>query len=921
MDNKEKRPAYDIDDILLEAQRLKQQRQKAAPAAAPAAPRPAPQTAPPATREPAFPVSAAPKQESPAAAPARETGELPAKGAVFFEEEGEGKEKKRKKPGRFHSRREEEWEESGEALPSVPVSTETQPSVQTGTVPRPAPLPNAPAAPIKPTPLPHAPAQTPPAKPVKTAPVAPLKPVPVKSSIAPVIRQPAAKPQPEKVSVLLPEEDDVRIYEPASRSKAAEENAPAAAVQPPLPAPERAAAADDATRIVELPGRVKTVTKTTQKPLPLSSEEDEMEGQLSLEDYVGEEQQEGESETDWEERLRKTRQEKVSAFRLLSGERSDGFKLSGEDEEDNDPSEEPDQFDDEELEDFSSYEEADAVLNELVYRRRTGWITTMLTGVAELVLIWLTLMAHLSVTLPIGVNFYIALHAFLLLVMMLINHRMVGMGIANLFRLRADADSAVTAASLFTLLHTLSLFFNSAAVASGEAVLFTGAAGFGLLLGAVGGQMRLGRICENFRFVSHPSDKYAAHRIDDPKLAVEIGRSAVALGEPEVAYFKKTGFLDGFLENSYGDDGSDRAMRLYVPLSVLASAVLGVGALLIGKATAWNALSLGIGTLCLASPAAALMSSNFPLLRTAKRLLRRGAMLIGWEAVRGFGELHALAVDAQELFPSENVLLHGIKTFSGARIDEALLDAAAVSIAAGGPLSGVFRRVIENKTDMLPAVDTLVYEQDMGLSGWVGGRRVLVGNRRLLENHGVDVPSRDYENRYAKGDRRLVYLSTAGELSAMFVVSYVADDGIRQALHDLEKCGITLLVRTCDPNVTEQLVCDTFEMDSYYVEIMGVTAGRSFEKLMSEPETANPEAILASNGRVEGMAAALTGCRRLRTGVALAVAAQVVGGVLGLVLGAFLAFTSGLPLPPLYTLLYLLGWAAVSWLLPVFRKI
>lgn len=100
-----------------------------------------------------------------------------------------------------------------------------------------------------------------------------------------------------------------------------------------------------------------------------------------------------------------------------------------------------------------------------------------------------------------------------------------------------------------------------------------------------------------------------------------------------------------------------------------------------------------------------------------------------------------MVLDALDLFPAESVLLHGIKTFSGARIDEAILDAAAVSSAAGGPLSSVFLRVIENRTDILPAVDSLVYEQEMGLSGWVSGRRVLVGNRRLLENHGVDVPS------------------------------------------------------------------------------------------------------------------------------------------------------------------------------------
>ena len=66
----------------------------------------------------------------------------------------------------------------------------------------------------------------------------------------------------------------------------------------------------------------------------------------------------------------------------------------------------------------------------------------------------------------------------------------------------------------------------------------------------------------------------------------------------------------------------------------------------------------------------------------------------------------------------------------------------------------MFRRIIEDKVDILPAVDSLVYEQSMGLTGWVAGRRVLVGNRRLLENHGVDVPSRDYELRYTQNGRQ-----------------------------------------------------------------------------------------------------------------------------------------------------------------------
>ncbi len=48
-------------------------------------------------------------------------------------------------------------------------------------------------------------------------------------------------------------------------------------------------------------------------------------------------------------------------------------------EEVNDPSEEPEDYDDSELEDFTDYDDAETVQNELTYRRRIGWIQTLLT--------------------------------------------------------------------------------------------------------------------------------------------------------------------------------------------------------------------------------------------------------------------------------------------------------------------------------------------------------------------------------------------------------------------------------------------------------------------------------------------------------------------------------------------------------------
>ena len=50
----------------------------------------------------------------------------------------------------------------------------------------------------------------------------------------------------------------------------------------------------------------------------------------------------------------------------------------------------------------------------------------------------------------------------------------------------------------------------------------------------------------------------------------------------------------------------------------------------------------------------------------------------------------------------------------------------------------------------------------MVLSAWVESKRVLIGNRELMLNHGVDIPSKDYEERYAK-DLSLIHIS-AGHL-------------------------------------------------------------------------------------------------------------------------------------------------------------
>jgi cation transport ATPase len=147
-----------------------------------------------------------------------------------------------------------------------------------------------------------------------------------------------------------------------------------------------------------------------------------------------------------------------------------------------------------------------------------------------------------------------------------------------------------------------------------------------------------------------------------------------------------------------------------------------------------------------------------------------------------------------------------MKDYKNVRIDDVLLYTASMVINSDGPLAEVFKKVISNSSDLLPAVKSLGYEDKMGLSGIILKQKVLFGTRNLLLNHGVEVPNERNEAKYCHDGRRVLYLAIANKIAAMFVVSYAYDLSLAPYLKYLESSGINILVRNSDPNITENLL-------------------------------------------------------------------------------------------------------------------
>ena len=672
-----------------------------------------------------------------------------------------------------------------------------------------------------------------------------------------------------------------------------------------LPVPEEAepemVIPDDTREIILSPdgdaGKTRVIELAEEGGSHVAEEEP---SQLMLDGFA-ERNEEEEGEPGQEETLRRIRQEKIQDFsqrreqherELAEAEQADAEQSEvvpeTETDEESALEEEPLQ---ETLETFSLTEVRDRLQKQV---HRSG-VTMIISIVLEAILLLIALLSSVSPAVAMDPIVYLMINLVLFIGLIAANGAQLGAGVATLFKHhRLTTEGAITIASAFTVVHTALLSLNTIGVAEGTAPVLTAITGFGLLLVQLTHRLELNRVVRDFGIFAYKGQKIVIKRIDDDTVAEEIGRPAVPIGVPRVAYMRAAEETEGCAE-PHGYDPATDFLKWYVPVTVALSFVVSLVYLFFSS---WSAaVTLLCSLLAISSPVLILLSLVMALFFADNNTRKHKTAISDYRAAEAYGDSDAVALDAMELFPDSSVLLHGIKTFSGTRVDDAILDAASVSIRAGGPLSHVFRRMVLNKVDMLHEVDTLVYEQDMGLSGWISGRRILIGNRKLLDNHGIDIPSKDYEERYAKDGRQLVYLSIAGELSAMFVVSYTADPEVRRVLKSLTDRRITLLIRTCDQNVTDSLITSVFNLNSYYVELLNAPAGRSFETLVTGVSKTEPAEIVSAKGSL-GMLSALAQCRRLRSAVRLFSVLQAVIGISGIVLFALLAFLGREAIPP-----------------------
>ena len=484
-------------------------------------------------------------------------------------------------------------------------------------------------------------------------------------------------------------------------------------------------------------------------------------------------------------------------------------------------------------------------------------------------------------------------------------------GLAGL-RGRPSADTMPALAAVAALLQAVVAMLNANAYRSTEGIgLLTGMAALGLFLALVGSRVMLAAVQGSYALAAEGGELRGAYRTRDKDLIRALARD-LEQKDPWVLLSRpvQTASND-FVEQSLSERASERRARKVACVLLAAAVLSGVAFLLFGGGINC-AVAAAAAVLCMGAPLSSVLVPGLAALRLQRAAAAVGAVVPGWAAIEELGGIDTIELDADDLFTADSVTLEDIRIFKGGRIDRAILYAASVLNESCDTLRGLFRQIIEDRTDILFPVKDLEQHTGLGFSAWCDNNRILIGTRRYMEQEGVTLPEQDYEDSHSKnGELQILYLAVSGNLHAMFVLRYVGGRNVARSLASLQKENIRLLVTSKDPSLTARHITEAYHLPEGMVTVLDGEQCQAIEAADAAPE--KPKCCLYHHRGFASLTGGLQAADQAQNAETSATTVQLVSVCFSVFIAVLLTYAGSIwQLSIATVLMYQAAWSALS---------
>jgi hypothetical protein len=481
----------------------------------------------------------------------------------------------------------------------------------------------------------------------------------------------------------------------------------------------------------------------------------------------------------------------------------------------------------------------------------------------------------------------------------------LGKGLSDLLRLKPGAETLAALSCFSSLLHIGSIVLRSTA---SEGSLFYQSVGF-LPYSAVSAVSVVFALWgAGHRYAGYARTYKTAAAPEQPCDCIV---SEEKLWGGMSGFSRHAAVPDDFVAQTEAPDVVSRVTRFFTPLLIVASVVLAMLAASYHKDGQYFFWAFS-AFCCACVPMTTFCSYPFVFSRISARLSHMGAAIAGWmgavETSRGI----VVVLEDGDLFPSGTLALNGLKILGDHSFESVISYSASLLRASGSGLFKALEGAVREQPGYLRAV-TAPEAFEGGISGSIGGNRIMIGTLNFMHSMGIQVPPE-------LSSKSAVFTSVNHDLAGVLAISYTPSTQVKGALMLLEQQKMTNVLAVRDINITPTLLRDKYGINPDLPEFPIIE-----ERLqLSDPRRpyhGKIAAVLARDGLCP-YAEAVIGGQRLHRFTMINLCIHLCSIIAGMLVVFF--FTSqarasaASSVSPGNLLLFMFVWWAVQWLISCF---
>ena len=280
----------------------------------------------------------------------------------------------------------------------------------------------------------------------------------------------------------------------------------------------------------------------------------------------------------------------------------------------------------------------------------------------------------------------------------------------------------------------------------------------------------------------------------------------------------------------------DKVAAVFVPAVVVVAIIAFIAWASVGPPPALAyALVAAISVLIIACPCALGLATPMSVMVGVGRGAREGVLIRDAEALELMEQVNVLLVDKTGTLTEGQPKLVAVEAV-GDFDEQSLLElVAALENASEHPLA---RSIVVGATERgVQLIDADDFESitGKGVQGRVQERQVLIGNTRLLDDHGIDPSglSEAADKRRSQGET-VMLVGVDGSLAGLIAVADPIKASTAEAVEILHEAGLRLVMLTGDNEKTAQAVAKQLGIDEVHANALPQNKHDLVERLQAE---------------------------------------------------------------------------------------